>query len=97
MINEQLTKDVQALVRLLRSDEWLCNHIFNKQNRLVPFSEIERAYIMHVYDIEGGNMRAVASRTGIAPSTLYKRMAEYGIQRTGKHFKKVKRGAKQTA
>jgi two-component system response regulator HydG len=51
-------------------------------NRTPPnptLEAIERAYIMWVLDSEGGNKSRAAEVLGIDPSTLYRKLARYGV------------------
>jgi two-component system response regulator HydG len=41
---------------------------------------IERAYIMWVLQSEGGNKSRAAEVLGIDPSTLYRKLARYGVE-----------------
>lgn len=40
---------------------------------------IERAYILWVLQVEGGNKSRAAEVLGIDPSTLYRKLNRYGI------------------
>ena len=41
--------------------------------------QVEKGYILAVLAAEGGNRTKTATQLGIAPATLYRKLAEYGI------------------
>jgi transcriptional regulator of acetoin/glycerol metabolism len=42
-------------------------------------AEVEKAYILAVLDANAGNRKKTAKQLEIAPATLYRRLATYGI------------------
>ena len=45
-----------------------------------PMEVIERAYIHWVLQAEGGNKTRAAEALGIDPSTLYRKLARFGLE-----------------
>lgn len=46
----------------------------------LTLAEIEKTHILRVYDVSNGNVVEAARRLGLGKSTLYNRLAEYGIK-----------------
>ncbi len=49
-------------------------------DELVPLEEVERRYILRVLELAGGNKSLAAKTLGLNRKTLYRRLAEYGIE-----------------
>jgi two-component system response regulator HydG len=47
---------------------------------LVPMDEVERRYIQHVLAAVGGNKTLAARILGCTRKTLYRKLAQYGLQ-----------------
>ena len=43
----------------------------------VTLEELERRYVLHVYELEHGHQRRCAERLGIDRRTLYRKLKEY--------------------
>jgi two-component system response regulator HydG len=56
---------------------------------LVPLEEIERRYILKVYEAVGGNKTLAAQILAVDRKTLYRKLEQYGVlktaTRTGSH------------
>jgi two-component system response regulator HydG len=58
-------------------------------NELVPLEEIERRYILKVYETVGGNKTLAAQILAVDRKTLYRKLEQYGVlkssNRTASH------------
>jgi two-component system response regulator HydG len=52
----------------------------NDPSDLVPLHEVEKRYILRVFEVTGGNKSLAAKTLGLNRKTLYRKLAEYGIE-----------------
>ena len=49
-------------------------------SELVPLEEVERRYILRVWEAAGGNKSLAAQRLGVNRKTLYRKLKSYGVE-----------------
>ncbi len=52
----------------------------NDPSDLVPLHEVEKRYILRVFEVTGGNKSLAAKTLGLNRKTLYRKLAEYGLE-----------------
>ena len=50
------------------------------QGNGMPLEEVERRYILRVWEAAGGNKSLAAQRLGVNRKTLYRKLKSYGVE-----------------
>jgi two-component system response regulator HydG len=88
----ELKNCVERAVTLARSSEITLDDLpsdvgsarlrgFDEPEELVSMAEVERRYVLRVLEASGGNKSLAAKILGFNRKTLYRKLAEYGVER----------------